>query len=222
MTKTAQQSNQKKGESWAIIAMILIGWSSYSFADVSLKLLAKDNFTVWQILNNGAFFSAIAMGVWIYLSRGNKGFIPQEKGWTTLRCIVVAILALSITNAFALVPMADVYGITFAAPFLTLILVFLFLGENVGWHRWLAVAVGFTGVLIIAGPKFAELNWGYLLALNAMVFIAISTIILRKVGKSDHPALYGFYPIVVIFFITLPFTIREFMMPGWGDVWKFA
>ena len=216
------EENTHLGEKWFVILMILAGWSCYSVADTGLKMLANDGYTVWQILTIGAFFSASAMGAWIYKSRGKNGFIPQEKGWTILRCIVVAILALSITNAFALLPMADVYGITFSAPFLTLILIFFFLKEPVGWPRWIAVAVGFTGVLIIAGPKFASLNWGYLLALNAMIFIAISTIILRKVGKSDHPALYGFYPIIVIFCVTLPFTVNSFIMPETKDLWKFA
>lgn len=201
--------------------MILLGWTSYSMADVSVKLLASD-YSIWQILNTASGASMCLLGVWLYGKYRLKGFIPEKKGWTALRTMVVAALAISIVNAFARVPLADVYGITFAAPFLTLILVGLFLKEPIGWQRWATVVVGFIGVLIMAGPQFKDLNAGYIFALMAMFFIGFSGFILRKVGKKDPPALYGFYPIVAIFCITLPLAIPTYIMPETGDLWKFA
>jgi len=209
------------GESWAVIIMILIGWSCYSMADMSVKLLV-DNYSIWQIMNIASGTNILLLGAWLYFKYGFKGFIPEKIGWTALRTVIVAALALSIVNAFARVPMADVYGITFAAPFLTLILVSIFLKEPVGWQRWLTVIVGFIGVLIMAGPQFKNLDSGYLLALSAMIFIGLSGFVLRKVGKSDPPALYGFYPIVAIFLITAPLSWPSYVMPETGDLWKFT
>jgi len=214
-------SLKPSGESWSVIIMVLLGWTSYSMADVSVKLLSAD-YSIWQIMNTASGTSMVLLGLWLGFKYGIKGFIPEKIGWTALRTLIVTCLALSIVNAFARVPLADVYGITFAAPFLTLILVALFLKEHVGWQRWATVVVGFIGVLIMAGPQFKELNAGYLLALGAMIFIGLISFTLRKVGKSDPPALYGFYPIVSIFLVTTPLALPVYVMPESGDLWKFA
>lgn len=204
-----------------MIIMILLGWTCYSMADVSVKLLA-DDYSIWQIMHIASGTNMVLLGLWLGFKYGIKGFIPEKIGWTALRTVIVMCLALSIVNAFARVPLADVYGITFAAPFLTLILVALFLKETIGWQRWATVIVGFIGVLIMAGPQFKDLNQGYILALMAMVFIGLSGFVLRKVGKKDPPALYGFYPIVAIFLVTTPLALPVYVMPATVDLWKFA
>lgn len=209
------------GESWPVIFMILLGWSSYSMADVSVKLLVND-YSIWQIMHIASGANILLLGGWLFFGHGLKGFIPEKIGWQMVRTAIVAVLALSIVNAFARIPIADVYGITFAAPFLTLILVSFFLKEPVGWQRWLTVIVGFIGVLIMAGPQFQDLNTGYLLALSAMICIGLSSFVLRKVGKKDPPALYGFYPIVAIFIITTPLALPVYQMPEIQDLWKFS
>jgi drug/metabolite transporter (DMT)-like permease len=209
------------GEKWITIFLILLGWTSFSVGDVGVKILAKD-YTIWQIMATTSGFSILILGSWIYFKHGLKGFIPHNKGWYFLRTLIVACTALSVVNALPYIPLADFYGITFAAPFLILILASLFLKEKVGWHRWLAVCIGFAGVIILAGPKFASFNTGYILALSALFFIAVGTIVLRKVGSKDPLPLYGFFPFVAIFMIVFPLSIPNFQAPPIEHYWLFA
>jgi S-adenosylmethionine uptake transporter len=209
------------GESWTIIAMTLIGWSCYSFADMSIKMLVSE-YSIWQIMATGSGSATLVLGTWVLIKYGWRGFIPETIGWHIARTVIGAFTALTIVNALARIPMADVYGFTFSAPFFTLILIHFVLKEHVGWHRWSAVAVGFTGVIILAGPKFADFNIGYVLAFLAMITMALSTIVLRKVGKNDPPALYALYPLVAVFCIVFPLSYNELQAPQVNDLWKFA
>ena len=54
--------------------------------------------------------------------------------------------------AFRVMPLADAQAIFSATPLLVTALSVPFLGERVGWRRWLAVACGFVGVLVIVRP----------------------------------------------------------------------
>lgn len=209
------------GEKWITIFLILLGWTSFSIGDVGVKLLAED-YTIWQIMATTSGFSICILGSWILTKYGVKGFIPHNKGWYILRTLIVTCTALSVVNALPHIPLADFYGITFAAPFLILILASLFLKEKVGWHRWLTVCVGFTGVIILAGPKFASFNIGYILALSALFFIAVGTIVLRKVGSKDPLPLYGFFPFVAIFAVAFPLALPDLKVPSFDHYWLFA
>lgn len=84
-------------------------------------------------------------------------------------------------------PLADAVAMSFAAPlFLTALSVPL-LGERVGVYRWSAVVVGFIGVLLITRPGAGMLHWGALVALGAALSSAVVMVLMRKLGRSDHP-----------------------------------
>ncbi len=59
-----------------------------------------------------------------------------------------------ITRALTEVPLADVFGAFFIAPFVSLVLARVVLGEAVRRSDWLAVALGFAGVLLVVRPGF--------------------------------------------------------------------
>ena len=201
--------------------MVMAGWTSFSIGDVGVKLLAA-NYTIWQIMATTSGFSTLILGNWIFWRYGIKGFIPENKGWYILRTFIVACTALSVVNALPHIPLSDFYGITFAAPFVVLILAYFILKEHVGWHRWLCVTIGFIGVIILAGPKFASFNIGYILALASLFFVSVGTIVLRKVGGNDPIPLYGFFPFVLIFMIVCPLSVPEFKTPEPDHLWLFA
>ena len=64
---------------------------------------------------------------------------------------------------------------------LALLLSVPLLGETVGWRRWIAVAVGLLGVMIVLDPRAVELGPGHLAALTASICGAVVSVILRKI-----------------------------------------
>ena len=59
-------------------------------------------------------------------------------------------------------PISNRGHISFAAPIFTTIFSIFFLGEKVGYYRWLAVFVGFVGIIIITEPGYSSLNIYYI------------------------------------------------------------
>jgi len=82
--------------------------------------------------------------------------------------------------AFTVIPLADATAIGFTTPLFVTVLAVIFLGEQVGWRRWSATAVGFIGVLIIVQPGSAGFDPVSLIVLIQASFIAFSVVIVKR------------------------------------------
>lgn len=192
-----------KGESLKIILIILIGWSCFSFADATSKYLTQDMSPAVLLAYNG-LIGAAGLVVWILASKGWKGFLSPNWKWLIVRGLCIAATATGVVNALSLIPLADVYGITFSAPFIAVCMAYVLLKEQVGLHRWAATIVGFIGVIILLGPQFGTLNTGILYAIVAAISIAVGTIVIRKIGKNEYLPLFILYPYAGILAVNLP------------------
>ena len=77
-------------------------------------------------------------------------------------------------------PLANVTAILQALPLAITMAAALFLSEPVGWRRWIAIILGFTGVLIIVRPGLEGFNIYSLSALTAILFITVREVFTRK------------------------------------------
>ena len=77
-------------------------------------------------------------------------------------------------------PLANVTAILQALPLAITMAAALFLSEPVGWRRWIAILLGFTGVLIIVRPGLEGFNIYSLSALAAIFFITVREVFTRK------------------------------------------
>lgn len=209
-----------KGESLRIILIILFGWSCFTFADSLTKHLSV-NFNPALILTFGGLLSTAFLILWILFDRGWRGFLSPNWKWLILRGICIAGTATGVVNALALIPLADLYGITFSAPFIAVALAATILKEQVGWHRWLAVIIGFIGVLILVGPQFNVLNIGLAYAGMATISIALGTIVIRKIGKHEYLPLFILYPYMGILAVNLPMALPTLHIPPMPHLWEF-
>ena len=96
--------------------------------------------------------------------------------------------------AFSYLPLADAHAIAATSPLIVIALGVLFLGERAGLARWLAVAAGFAGVLLIMHPGFRTFDWPVLLPLvGAVLWAAIrscAAVLARRIARND-PDLVG-------------------------------
>lgn len=97
-------------------------------------------------------------------------------------------------GAVILLPLAEATAITFTSAIWAVILSALFLREHVGVWRWGAVALGFAGILIITQPGSGEIPWlGAMVAMTAALLIAIISILIRDLGRTEQPLTIVFY-----------------------------
>lgn len=209
-----------KGESLKIIAIILLGWTFFAFADTTSKFLTQTHAPSLIITINAAISSTL-LCLWILFHKGWRGFLSPNWKWLIARGTCIGITATGVVNAFSHIPLADVYGITFAAPFLTVCLAYFLLKEAVGWHRWLSVIVGFIGVLILVGPQFNTINIGLLYAMMATIAIALGVIVVRKIGKNEYLPLFILYPFIGMLIVNVPMIYSEFYIPPIAELSGF-
>ena len=82
-------------------------------------------------------------------------YYTKRPGLHFLRCLSGLIALIAIFIALRNLPLATVVSISFAAPIFTTIFSIFLLSEKVGVFRWLAVIIGFVGILIITEPGFS-------------------------------------------------------------------
>ena len=154
-------------------------------------------------------------------------------------CVVVANMTFFL--GLAAMPLADAVAIFFISPLVITAFSVIFLGETVGPRRWVAIAVGFVGVLIMMQPGTDAFQLASVLPLLAAVAYAGIHIITRRIGSTESAATMAFY-IQIMFIIvcalmglavgdgrfgdqsdpSLAFLLREWSWPLPADYPVFA
>ena len=98
---------------------------------------------------------------------------------------IIAEIGTTVTFLTALkhMPLANVTAILQSLPLAITMAAAIFLGEPVGWRRWSAICLGFTGVLIIIRPGLAGFNSYSLLALAAVLLLTVREISTRQLDN---------------------------------------
>jgi drug/metabolite transporter (DMT)-like permease len=124
--------------------------------------------------------------------------------------------------AITLIPIADATAIAYAAPiFITLLSIF-FLGEVIGLRRWIAVILGFVGVLLITQPQADSWNIGALAALGSAVAGAMVAVWLRKLSSSEKSVTIGIYYNGLGSLVCLGWVLLSgWLTPRGEDIWLF-
>ncbi|HMM54659.1 MAG TPA: DMT family transporter [Candidatus Desulfobacillus sp.] len=115
--------------------------------------------------------------------------------------VVRALALLSVTGcgmaAFRVMPLAEATSVLFLAPLLVTLMAGPLLGERIGRARWLAVGIGFAGVLLVVRPGSGLNLAGVLWALGGAFSYALYQILTRKLSQAEHPMRQLFYTALV-------------------------
>jgi drug/metabolite transporter (DMT)-like permease len=116
--------------------------------------------------------------------------------------------------------LATATTIMFMSPILVTVLSIPFLGEHVGWRRWVGVALGFAGALIVVHPWSEDLgsivNGGVLFLLAASLTNATYQVLTRKV-RGDDPLTSLLYTASVGALVTSLIVPAYWTWPTWSD-----
>ena len=117
-----------------------------------------------QVIWGRYFFHALLI-VAIAPSRAPRLLASRRKDLQIVRSVLVLGATTSAFIALRYIPMAQVAAIGFVGPLLVVGLASVFLGETVTRGRWVAVCIGFLGVLVILRPGIGTTHWASLLPL---------------------------------------------------------
>jgi|TARA_B100000315_G_C14533509_1_gene567315 drug/metabolite transporter (DMT)-like permease len=120
--------------------------------------------------------------------------------------------------AITLIPLAEATAMQFIAPLVVTALSPLFLGEQLGWRRWLSVVAGFVGVLIVLRPEFGGERFGYGVALLSGLFLGLCFIMNRKLAHVASPIKSVAYSACLGAIMITPLVPSVWIMPRAEDL----
>lgn len=209
---TNQPGNGSQDRPLAGIAFDVFGLGVFALQDVIMKLLSG-RYPVWEF---GIVRAVVAVGIiaLILLLTGHRGdFRPRRPGLLILRGALIFASYTSYYLAIATLTLANAVALFFLAPLLVTALSALVLRETVGVRRWIAVLVGFGGILIVVQPGHQTLQPAVFLAVGAAVFYAFSLITTRRIGLADSGATVAMYGLLVFGVISAIGSVAFNLLP---------
>ncbi len=202
-----------------IAFMLLTGFGFVSL-DTLAKHLSVDYPTAQVVWARYAFHVALMLPVALWL--GPRRLFATRRPWLQLlRGVLLLAATVLFFTALRYLPLATATSIAFIAPLLVTALSVPLLGEHVGPRRWIAVCVGFCGMLIIVRPgvEFASAaHWATLLPAAMAVCYALYQIGTRVLGPGEDAFASLFYTAVVGAVATSVFVPFHWTAPdtrGW-------
>ena len=188
---------------------------AFSLMDVIVKWSV--DYPIGQVLFFRGFFGIIFYFFVIPKDRLHNFYKTSRPGLHALRCLSGLIALVAIFIALRKLPLATVVSISFAAPIFTTIFSIFLLSEKVGIFRWLAVIIGFLGILIITEPGITELNIYYVFPIIFCLGLSYVAIAIRQLSTTEPVWLISFYfslSITLLSFLTIP---QGWVMPSIED-----
>lgn len=198
------------------VALMALGSVIIAYNDVWLRRIADDIGAVQSVWSRSVLFLLIMTVVmrradWRQLRTAPKPHLQIVRG---LVPIMGTFLMLA---AMARIPVADATATFFVAPLIAVLLAIPFLGEKISVDKWLAIALGFAGMLVIVRPGSGALDWAHLFALTTALIVAFYQIITSLVTRTASARTTLFFMAATAAAVTsciVPFT---WTTPSWSS-----
>jgi drug/metabolite transporter (DMT)-like permease len=168
---------------------LLIAGSAYfifTMQDVLVRLLVKADMPIWQVL----LMRSLCIVIACLCMKGPRVIVDSLVAPSRWSLVARGVFILAAWLCYYTASKTLLYGqlvtIYYAAPIIITILSIFMLKERVTSSRWIAVILGFVGVLIACEPGQLGLSMPVLLTLAAAVMWSMSNILLRKAGVTEN------------------------------------
>ena len=193
-----------RGAAFMVLAMF-----SFALLDTTIKILS-------QSMSVGQALALISIGIlalllgWSVVQGIPLWQAEYRNSRVILRSLCEVVGTCLISLALSLVPLTTVSAVIQATPLVVAMGAGLFLGQAIGWRRWIAIIVGFGGVLLIIRPGLEGFNPATLLAVAGMLALASRDLLTRAL----HVTLSGVQLGIHAFAFVLPASLVLMIAPG--------
>jgi len=197
---------------------MLLGAAVLTANDAVLKWMASD-YSVGQIMFCRGIFIGLPLAVLVWRAGGLSSLRPINPKGHFLRAGLVVCGTFLFVSGLRHLPLTDAVAIAFAGPLFITAMAPRLLGEHVGWRRWLAVAAGFVGILVIMRPGGSVMQWAALFPLAASLTGAFRDILTRRMSARETSVALLFYTslgVTLAGLATVPFVWAPVPLADWG------
>ncbi|WP_116653846.1 DMT family transporter [Pelagibacterium sediminicola] len=163
-----------------------VSYGSFAFGDALIKSFG-DSLSVFEIAFFVTLFSFVpALVVKPRGERWREAWRLRHPVLTQIRGLLGICSMVLVTIAFTTIPLAETYALIFLTPILVTILSVAVLRETMTPLRWVVLAIGFAGVMLVVRPGFRALEAGHFAAMGAAIAASFSAIILKKISTNER------------------------------------
>ena len=200
------------------IALVTATTLMFAVLDTSAKWLVQ-TVPVLQVVWLRFVFHALLTTAIFMPSMGVGLFKIHNPRLQLLRGVMLALM--TGLNFFALqyLQLAETGAVQFSVPILIALISALWLHEKLDLKKWLAICMGFAGVLVIIRPGSNGFHPAILLSImNALLYAAFN-LMTRRLAGSDHPISTQLASAMVPTVVLAPFAIWYWQTPDSWQVW---
>ena len=166
------------------ITLMVVGVAMFSIGDAAVKFLTTEYEIVQIVWARYTFHALLFLAIFSRI--GLKRQITTVRPWLQFgRSILLLLATIFFFTAVRYLSLAEATSITFVSPLLVTAFSIPLLGERVRFRRWIAIMVGFVGVLIIVRPGLGVMHWAAILPLGPAVCYAFYQILTRIAARTE-------------------------------------
>ena len=199
-----------------------IGIAFFSLATIMFASL--DGVAKWLVLSLPVvqvvwvrfFLHTVITGAVLVPQLGLCLFKTKHPKWQIMRGLMLA--TMTGTNFWALqyLQLAQTGSVQFSVPILIALISVIGFGEKLDTGRWIAIFIGFVGVLVIIRPGTEAFHPAILLCVIGAILYASFNILTRRLARDDHPGATQWTSAFVASVVLAPFALWQWQMPhGW-------
>jgi drug/metabolite transporter (DMT)-like permease len=182
LTRKLSPKDRREDRPLLGIACVVGGMVLLVLSDASAKWLA-DTYPVTEVVVLRGLFIIVLLLIVGY----RQGSLRIVNRWGhALRGFFAVSSSFLFVHGLVYLPLAEATAGAFAGPLFLTALAGPLLGEKVGVRRWMAVLLGFAGVLVMLRPSSAGMNWMILLPVSAACMGALRDVITRRISATDN------------------------------------
>lgn len=180
------------------ILLMIIGIFIVSIEDAGLKYLVETNYHPFQIMCLSAWFVCFVL-LCISMVKNRSvtkvALIYKTEYWQRhmIRALLSVVTGIFFLFSLKFLKLVDVTIIFFLSPIIMTAMSAIFLKEHVGTIRWLAVIIGFLGVVIAFQPSIGKFNWHYMLPLAGSFSYSVRAVLIRTMSGIESATQIVFY-----------------------------
>ena len=200
------------------IVLVVCGTALFGCGESVVKLLARHYDTAQIVWGRYVFHAIVFLA--IFARTGIADQMRTSRPWLQFsRSAILLLGTLLFFSALRYLALADAVAINFFAPLLVTAFSIPMLKEQVGIRRWIAILVGFAGVMVIIRPGLGVMHWAAILPLGTAVCYALYQVLTRMAGRTDHARtslLWSAAVGTVVMSIVVPFRWTAPDLAGWA------
>jgi len=200
------------------IALVVVTTLMFSVLDVSAKWLVQ-TLPVIQVVWLRFLIHTLLMGGLFLPSMGPRLWAVSQPRMQVIRGLILCVMTGMNFWALQYLQLAETGAVQFSVPILIALLSAWWLKEHLDVWRWVAICVGFLGILVIMRPFSHGFHPAIILSvLNAVLYAAFN-LMTRRLASSDHPVVTQLACAAVPAMVLAPFALWQWQTPQDWQTW---